>query len=231
MKTKYGNRESKTTVRRNSAGCQLELTFLLIGLAVLISLASPTTAVAADADKSATITVLVFNFREIPAKTLVKAENEAAGILERAGLHAIWRDCPTTNEPCVKGPGRVFILALNKGPIQYEFADTVSGYAMLPEHIAVVYYDYLPRGPGGRGDKDSAAMILGCVIAHELGHLLLGAHGHSISGIMQAGWGVEQTQLALMSRLSFLPDEVKRIHADAAAPETKNNSAYALTAH
>jgi len=42
---------------------------------------------------------------------------------------------------------------------------------------------------------------------------------------------MEQTQLALMSQLSFLPEEARLMHADTVAPETKNNSSSALTSH
>jgi hypothetical protein len=157
----------------------------------------------------------------------MKGENEAGRILEHAGVRVTWRDCPSGNEPCRKGPGRVFILAMIVGPVQNRFVDMVSGYAVPPDHLAVVYYDYLPRIPGG-GDNDTA-LVLGCVIAHELGHLLLGTHEHSIAGIMQAHWGVKQIQLALMSRLYFLPQEARSMHADTVAPGGNNTPPSALT--
>jgi hypothetical protein len=193
--------------------------------------ALPSTSLASDTDHGPAITVLVFNFRQAPAETLVKAEKEAARILEQVGVPVTWRDCPTGDEPCQKGPGRVFVLAMMAGPVQNKFLDTISGFALLPDHFAAVYYDYLPRMPGGESNKNDTALVLGCVIAHELGHLLLGAHGHSIAGIMQAHWGIEQTQLALMSQLSFLPEEARLMHADAVAPGAKNNSSVALTSH
>ena len=231
MITNHGNRELNATTNRNSAGCQFKLGFLLVSLAVLIRLAHPTAAFASEIDNGPAITVLVFNFREAPVETLLKAEREAGRILDQAGVHVTWRDCPTGDEPCRKGPGRVFFLSMTAGPVQSKFADTVSGYAVLPDHLAVVYYDYLPRIPRGQSNLSDAAVILGCVIAHELGHLLLGTHRHSITGIMQARWGVEQTQLALMSRLSFLPEEARLMHADTVAPEAKNNSTSALISH
>jgi len=114
-------------------------------------------------------------------------------------------------------------------PVQNKFLDTISGYAVLPAHVATVYY--LPRMPSGKSNKDDTALVLACVIAHELGHLLLGAHGHSIAGIMQADWGIEQTQRALMSQLSFLPEEARLMKADRMAPQAKDNSSSALTSH
>jgi hypothetical protein len=231
MNTKHGNQGLKATRNQNSAGCQFNLDFLLVGLAVLILLAHSTATFASETDNGPAITVLVFNYREVPVETLVKAETEAGRILEQAGAHVTWRDCPTGNEPCRKGPGRVFSLAMMAGPMQNKSLDTVSGYAVLPDLLAVVYYDYLPRITGGRNNLSDTAVILGCVIAHELGHLLLGTHRHSIAGIMQDRWGVEQTRLALMSRLSFLPGEARLIHADRVTPEAKKNSTSALTSH
>jgi hypothetical protein len=117
------------------------------------------------------------------------------------------------------------------GPVQNKFLDTISGYAVLPAHIAAVYYDYLPRLPNGERNKNDTALVLGCVIAHELGHLLLGVHGHSNGGIMQAHWGIEQTQLALMSQLSFLPEEARLMQANPVVTEENNNSLSTLTSH
>jgi hypothetical protein len=226
VKTKHGNRKSKAVGSRNSTGWQFKIG-LLLGTAALLGTAFPANAFASETKRSAAITVLVFNFRQAPPETLVKAEKEAGRILEQAGVSLTWRDCPTGNEPCQKGPGRVFFLAMMAGPVQNKSLDTISGYALLPAHLATVYFDYLPRIPGGESNKDDTALVLGCVIAHELGHLLLGAHGHSIGGIMQAHWGIEQTQHALMSQLSFLPEEAKLMHADTAASEAKDNSSSA----
>lgn len=231
MKTKNGSKGSKAGGSRNSTGRHITLSLLLAGVAALSGLASSVTALAAETNQGPAITVLVFNFRQAPPETLLKAEKEAGRILEQVGVPVTWQECPTGNEPCRKGPGRVFFLAMMLGPVQNKFLDTVSGYALLPDHLAAVYYDYLPRAPRGGSNQNDAALILGCVIAHELGHLLLGARGHSIAGIMQADWGVEQTRLALMSKLSFLPEEARLMRTDAVAREAKSNSSSALTSH
>jgi hypothetical protein len=46
-------------------------------------------------------------------------------------------------------------------------------------------------------------IILGSVIAHEIGHLLLGPNAHMESGIMQAQWTREQLNQAFRGRLMF----------------------------
>lgn len=231
MQTRNGGRGSDAVRRRSSTWRHFRLVFLLAGTAAIMGPAFLATAFASDTTDSPVITVLVFNFRQAPAETLLKAEKEAGRILEQAGVPVTWRDCPTGNEPCRKGSGRVLFLALKAGPVQNTFLDTISGFAMPPAHLAVVYYDYLPRTRSGKSNKDDTALLLACVIAHELGHLLLGSHGHSIAGIMQADWGIEQTQRALMSQLSFLPEEARLMQADRMAPQAKDNSSSALTSH
>jgi len=154
-------------------------------------------------------TVMVFNFKQVSSDILSNAEKEAGQIFGHAGMKIVWQECPTGNEPCHKGPGPVFFLAIKAGPAQNKFLDVVSGQAIIADHLAVVYYDALPRVARSKTGPHEASAVLACVIAHELGHLLLGAYGHSIHGIMRDRWDIEQTRLALMSALDFLPEEGK----------------------
>jgi len=151
--------------------------------------------------------VLVFNFRQVSTDILSNAENEAGQIFGNAGMQVVWQECPTGNEPCRIGLGPVFFLAIKAGPVQNKFLDVVSGQAIVANQLAVVYYDALPRVGRGKTGTHEASTLLACVIAHELGHLLLGAYGHSIHGIMRNRWDIEQTRVALMSELDFLPEE------------------------
>ena len=68
-------------------------------------------------------------------------------------------------------------------------------------------------------------MILGDVIAHELGHLLLGTNSHSPVGIMCANWDQDYLRLALRGRQLFSPEQsalmraaVVRRHAELIQP-------------
>jgi hypothetical protein len=56
-----------------------------------------------------------------------------------------------------------------------------------------------------------AGELLGCVIAHELGHLLLGTASHSASGLMSAVWQDPELRLAAHGKLLFTGDEGDRI--------------------
>lgn len=208
------------------SGRKFSLILVTVVLPITFVLSSP--AYAADGPA---VTVLVFNFKPAPSDILIKAENETARIFKQAGIHLRWRDCPTENEPCLKGPGNVFFVAIMAGPVQNEFLDTISGHASVTDHLATVYYDALPRARGKKTNHSDTAAVLGSVMAHELGHLLLGGYGHSISGIMQAYWGVEQVQRALGSGLDFLPEEARNMRSQSVKAESNDNSSFALTSH
>jgi hypothetical protein len=160
----------------------------------------------ANVDASA-FTVLVFNFRQVSKEILSNTEREADQIFGHAGIKIVWQECPTGNEPCRKGASPVFYLAIKAGPVQNSFLDVVSGQAIVADHLTVVYYDALPRVARRKTTPHEASTLLACVTAHELGHLLLGAYGHSIHGIMRDRWDIEQSRLAMMSQLDFLPEE------------------------
>ena len=58
----------------------------------------------------------------------------------------------------------------------------------------------------------SVSATLGAVMAHELGHLLLGSNAHSSQGIMQAHWQSEQLRDVGKGGMQFTPEQARRIH-------------------
>ncbi len=57
-------------------------------------------------------------------------------------------------------------------------------------------------------------MILGHLIAHELGHLLLGEGGHSAgTGIMHVPWQTKELERIKRGVMWFLPGQTERIRA------------------
>ena len=82
-------------------------------------------------------------------------------------------------------------------------------------YIATIDYPKV-QGLAGRGDSDMDD-ILGCVIAHEIGHLLLGRNSHSANGIMKSPWSPEDFQLARKRSLRFTPEQAERMHGQVLA--------------
>ncbi len=58
-----------------------------------------------------------------------------------------------------------------------------------------------------------ADRMLACVVAHELGHVLLGPNAHSASGIMRDTWGDDELAQIREMLIGFLPVQRNRIRA------------------
>ncbi|MBZ5593739.1 MAG: hypothetical protein LAP39_15985 [Acidobacteriia bacterium] len=189
------------------------------GLGVLLGLAG------LDAQPPQTelkIEVDIYNYSAVPAETLARAEQETARIFERTGVATMWLDCPRTSEEgsrnraCVlpDAPTRLTLRLLsNSMADSFGAGGDIFGSALLPARegfgvVANVYADRTRALAGGREFE----VILGRVIAHELGHLLLGRNAHSAAGIMRAHWRAKDLILT-QATMSFLPGEAKRIRA------------------
>jgi hypothetical protein len=80
------------------------------------------------------------------------------------------------------------------------------GVAFLPSgsgfgQQASVFYNRVQEHSVRWGGSEG--LLLGHVIAHELGHLLLGANSHATSGIMSQGWTSSTVEKALLGTLKF----------------------------
>ena len=171
------------------------------------------------ADASPTIKVRVINYTAAASFTTVtRAEREAARILEDAGLNVVWLDCPVgqsaakPTDPCREPllPTDILLRVLtdkNRKGVQGE----AFGFAVVPV-LASVYYEHavsLAR----YGDYETPK-ILGCVMVHEIGHLLLGLNSHSDFGIMRAHWRRKEIQKIMWGGLHFTPQQSEMIRAE-----------------
>jgi hypothetical protein len=181
-----------------------------------------------------TVTVLVYNFVDVPPGILVAAERHADKILRLAGAKVEWVSCPHDNapdsqEPCGRGwamqtPGLRLISGVNR------FQSMQLGHTAIPIYSTIYYERITDRAHRDHADSD-LPIFLGCVIAHELGHLLLRSPDHSAKGIMQPVWGTAQVHQALTGNLLFTADQAVRIKSQAhfLASLPRNPAQQALT--
>jgi hypothetical protein len=187
----------------------------VFGGAILAGLLCPPQALG-GAEAEATLTVLVYNYTEASPTTLAAGEREASKILGSAGARITWVNCwdqarlsSDSTDLCSRGwtsqtPGIRMISGTDR------FLSAEYGVASIPVY-ATIYYDKIAQ----RAHKDDSAaelsVLLGCVMAHELGHLLLGDPRHSQTGIMRAQFGADQIQQALRGRLLFTKEQARVI--------------------
>ena len=86
---------------------------------------------------------------------------------------------------------------------------SILGFAK-PPHIASVFFDRVAN-LAESGAVEETHNILGHLLAHELGHLLLARNGHSRRGIMQIPWKAKELKLAAQGRLLFTEGQSKRM--------------------
>lgn len=153
-------------------------------------------------------TILVMNYSPAPSGTVKAAEAEAGRILGDAGVQTSWFNCTipsSTRQRSIcdneQAPGEIRLRILS-GPVQTRFRDGSFGFAIAPV-FASVYYEPTAQLGKAHSLEFAVPMILGGMIAHEIGHLLLGPNSHSPSGIMQARWEAEQVQQLLKGALVF----------------------------
>ena len=204
--------------RRLFSGVSFAVTVGLIGF---MGFAFPETSFAGEKDPSPTITVQIYNYSQASLAILTGAEREAGRILAEAGLRAVWLECPvgpSTPGPqglCEKAPEATDLrLRVLGAPVTNKFQDTVFGFAVHPV-LASVYYEYAGRRAKSDDAEFEAPIILGCAIAHELGHLLLGTNSHSDSGIMQPRWESNQFRQLMIGNLVFTTEQSKLMRKQA----------------
>jgi hypothetical protein len=161
--------------------------------------------------------VLVFNYSSAPTAVLVKAAAETSQIFARSGIDFAWTYCgprtsPQPSPACrsENAPGEIRVRVLSSHS-NNSFHDSIFGFAIAPT-FATVYYDsaQLLLKTTGASDSD-LPVIFGSLIAHEIGHLLIGDNQHTASGIMQARWDIQQVQQLLKGALQFTPQQATRM--------------------
>ena len=165
-----------------------------------------------------TLTVRVFNYAHVSVRTLSSAEREANYILSAAaGRQVIWLDClgkaqaPQSRVLCEMGwSPELPALRLLSGQVTKQFQGLEFGFATVPV-LATIHYENIVSRSVRDNSPSEESTLLGCVIAHELGHLFLEKDTHSLVGIMQSHWGRDQIQQAQTSNLRFTPEQVVRL--------------------
>ena len=130
--------------------------------------------------------ISVCNIDEVPSKTLARAEAVVTTIFSQSQVAVAWSSCDGS------GPGaRVELRLWRECSADSAQRDSrhVMGMAFTAPGVtgtmADVYYGVIEQF--AKEHEADPAEVLGYVVAHEIGHLLLGP-GHSAGGIMTAVW-------------------------------------------
>jgi hypothetical protein len=170
--------------------------FLIVWVASFSTSVLPA-AVPQTPDSTPRVKVSLFDDAHVPSAALAQARDRASAIFSHAGIEVDWLVCEPANPtdfspsrtPCsdVAWPTHLSVRIIPHGRT---VAADVFGQAFVDDSgqgiYSNVYYQNLVSSPNHPGIADGD--MLGLVIAHELGHLLLGTNSHSHDGLMQAKW-------------------------------------------
>ncbi len=179
-----------------------------------------------------TVTLRVYNYAQISGGHLTGGEKEASRIFRHAGLEIRWENY----SPAAKGgrlaatcrggcpPTDLFVSILTpKMWVEMPHHDPLAlGFATVPEEgarssRAYISWDDINDLSRARGIVPEEDNLLGCVMAHEIGHLLLRTTQHTVTGIMRGHWGQNQLRLATQSALDFSKAQGSTLRAEVAA--------------
>lgn len=168
----------------------------------------------------ASITVEVRDFAGVPAATLAAGMDVAQSVLHKAGIELRWSPSPggagAGARADTAGAASLQLRILGPQHAAPVRSHSALGFAILPEDGRPATSAGVRFGAVERQRHETSAslpQILGYVVAHELGHLLLGTNNHTQWGVMSAQVSGRYFDRAAQGTLSFAADEATRLRA------------------
>jgi hypothetical protein len=164
----------------------------------------------ADPVQPLTLVLGLFDHARVPKDVLARAKAEASRIYRALGVRLVWRDAFDSS---VRPPVSVNITSTPFGAppplpdsLAIKAADSrvlgvAPGHKDRVEREVWAFYERIEDTAPLLG-LDSG-LLLGHVIAHEIGHVLLPYDSHSPTGLMRAGWDKNQAANAVFGSLKF----------------------------
>ena len=180
------------------------------------------------------VVIRAYNYAGLDDRIVRAAQRQTTSILSEAGTGAVWLHCPVSAEQSGRMSGCANPLAALDVVLKLlpramardagQTADTF-GFAVptSPTGLGIAYVftdrtDELSfHGPFSTSPDITRPLVLGHVIAHELGHLLLGPKNHSSNGIMSPRWTVAEVRRIGTANLFFTTREAAAIRKRIAA--------------
>lgn len=163
------------------------------------------------------MTVRVYNYARLSRSELNPVELVATRVFAEGGIRILWYDCGPSKsadeDPNCRDNVRItnFTLRICRNCTSFiaSPAPDVRGFATgQTATVSSAWSDELSQALYVPSDE-----LLGRVIVHELGHLLLGP-GHSRGGIMKAHWGPEDLHRSNLGMLNFTSEQAALIRSN-----------------
>jgi len=218
--------EEGDMIKTNKAGSLATYLAWAAGLVALTATESGTLALAKNPPNTEkgtwAITLRVYDYAHLNPSTLSDAEGEATRILAQADVDTRWvlwsgppadgdyspnrQSACQANSYILQIMPKAMVAALEESPDSLGFTLL---YNTGESVMASVFYDRISKLSSG--PRAATPVLLGRVMAHEIGHLLLGAKAHSPSGIMRAHWSDHDFTMGGRAELNFTAEQSRRM--------------------
>jgi hypothetical protein len=190
----------------------------VIAILILTILSPLGTIAAGNLVEQSVFSVSVTSSAPLPSQMIENAEQEASRLFRDPGIRVAWLNCRSDDvediyqRQCrqVSFPSHLHLSIL---PSSKGLPSSFVGIAFLETRGQGCYADLFGDALERLRDETniSGAIILGHAMAHELGHLLLGANSHTSAGLMRAHWDRDDLAAAAHGGLRFSHEQLSRI--------------------
>jgi hypothetical protein len=144
-----------------------------------------------------TMVLHIINYAALSLDVLDEAKARVASVYKVIGVRTVWVDSERSADQHQDGRLHLTILLLSRDMAEKKISaegikDGVLGQAHQPSGRASIFCERIGTMPGA---PTYFPIPLGDVIAHEVGHLVLGSNSHSRSGIMRTHTNVHTIHL------------------------------------
>ena len=169
----------------------------------------------ASSQQSADFTVHVYVTFEasVVGPLLLPAQYRASKLLAPTGVNLIWHNTPIGDSA---GANSLAMTFLPTTPVSFRTGRNAKAlayalpYASTGQQI-MVFNDRVSDfiAPYGR----RSWLVLGHILAHEIGHVLENVARHSDTGLMRARWNIDDISMIIRKGLPFAPEDKALIRA------------------
>jgi hypothetical protein len=137
----------------------------------------------------------------VPADVVASAERIAGDVYRAIGVAIEWSDAG-----CAADERTLTVNMIPRQASALDVSEVTLGFAEPGTSVATILYDRVVSY--SRRYRVKRDVLLGYVMAHEIGHLLLPPNSHSAEGVMRSEINMEQ---AAAKRLRFTKEQGRLI--------------------
>lgn len=197
---------------------------VMIGALMTMGLTGLARTGSAEPSEPLTVRLHLQNRAQISRSVVIRAEQEVSRIYRSFGVNTLWVEGGAPSLDLRSDIQLTVIISQavdQRASVAYVMG-SAPGSRQGQGRIAFAFYDRVERF--AREYDVDAAVVLGHVIAHEIGHLLLPFGMHSKTGVMCARWESPQARNAVRGLLRFTSEQAELIRIKLRAMRTETST-------